>query len=89
MAEQTFGICGIGINLMQTKEEFEQQGLLYAGSLKSIWGREASKDQLLKNLSICLGDNLERLKQNPQEILTRYSACCITLGREVKYRIGK
>ena len=43
---------------------------------------------LLKNLSICLGDNLERLKQNPQEILTRYSACCITLGREVKIESG-
>ncbi len=80
----TSAICGIGVNLSQNKEYFDENGLYHASSLKIL--REIMSDteklaeMIVKEL-ICTYDMLKAEGKN--RIMLLYRPRCITIGREV------
>ena len=78
-------ICGFGVNLSQSAEEFEQAGLYHAASVLMQTGKEVSSSEMCA----CIMNNLEKLwceykSGGIDDILNRYSKMCVTLGKEVK-----
>lgn len=78
-----WAVCGIGLNLTQTREQLMQDGLEQAGSLQSVWGKAPDAEQVRQ----ALDEQLFALLGNPEigaeQILEQYSQVCITLGQEV------
>lgn len=75
-------VCGFGLNLTQTPEEFIQDGLPYAVSLKTACGREIRREEAAAALCTALGDVLRR---QADDILAEYRRRCINIGLEVSY----
>lgn len=84
--DQTWAaVAGIGINLNQEQESFDQAGLIYATSLKLQLGRPLKSLQLAAELL----NQLEHYYSMPfEEMLPLYRQRCITLGRQVRVLYG-
>lgn len=80
-------ICGIGINLRQSREFFESCGLEDASSLAEVFGKGTDfgqdfEQKLLEELSQALFYKLTDV--NGEQARQEYSNCCITLHKTVK-----
>lgn len=82
-AGRFWAVCGIGLNLTQTREQMVQDGLEQAGSVSSIWGKTLETEQFARALQQNLFGLLGSPEQKTQQILEEYSRVCITLGQEV------
>ncbi len=76
-------VCGIGLNLTQTREQLVQGGLEQAGSVSSIWGKTLEPECFRQTLDAHLFELLGNPEIHAEQILERYSQVCITLGQEV------
>lgn len=79
-------VCGIGINLHQTQNKFEQQQLTYATSL---W-LETQKNYTMEEILSGYLEEFNQLWKQYQKlgfvegILPQYQKHCITLGKQVR-----
>ncbi|MCH5325087.1 MAG: biotin--[acetyl-CoA-carboxylase] ligase [Eubacterium sp.] len=77
---QPFVICGMGLNVNQTAEFFEQADLYHAASLYSLSGEKNDKLALAEYVLKYLDELLDTDKET---VLEEYRRRCVTLGREV------
>ncbi len=81
-ATQPYIICGIGLNVNQSKEFFISGGLPNGASLYSLYGKKYDKNAI----AIAIAKKLcELLKADFSEILSLYKKLCITTGKWVKF----
>lgn len=78
-----FVIVGIGINCLQSREDFPEGIAAFAGSLKSVTGKEIDRSRLAAELIRSLYRMAQELLPRKDAILARYRKNCITLGREI------
>lgn len=79
-------VCGFGLNLTQTPEQFRKDGLPYAVSLKTIAGCEISREAAAASLCAALGETLRR---EAGDILREYRQKCVNIGKPVFYTRGE
>lgn len=78
-------ICGFGVNLTQSKEDFESSGLPHASSVLVQTGEKISSEDICSRVMNSLEALWNEYKDGGiDDILKRYSDVCITLGREVR-----
>lgn len=87
-------VCGIGVNLTQSKEFWQKAQLPYATSLEAsgIQPGEAAAERLAKELSaqFAPGGGLEAFRQKGFAALRQeYCAACVNLGRRVVFEGGE
>ena len=82
--ENVNAIIGIGVNLLQTAEEFAAHGLVYATSLRLATEKTFEPLPLAAKIAERLDINLAEYKENgfSGDLRTRYKTHCITLGHE-------
>lgn len=74
-------ICGIGVNLSQSRESFDAAGLPHAASVLQTAGIAPERDAL----ALGIAQRLRKLCNSGfAEIRSNYRDRCITLGREVR-----
>lgn len=79
---QPYIICGIGLNVNQSKEFFVSGGLTNGASLCSLYGKKYDK----KAIAIAIATKLsELIKADFKEILCIYKKLCITTGKMIKF----
>lgn len=76
-----FAVIGIGINCLQTTEDFPPELQNIAISLKTA-GHQPNMAHLAASL-ICALHKMSLQLQNPDSVMKRYRQDCITLGQEV------
>lgn len=83
---ETSIICGIGVNLTQTRKEFDAAGLPYAGSILSQTGQTVSRELMMHAVShfFSIYGDFHYDRGFNHELRDRYRERCITLGKEVK-----
>lgn len=74
-------ICGIGVNISQSRECFDAAGLTHAASLMQIAGIAPNRNELA--LAI-IGKLREHCKNGFPQIRECYRDRCLNLGREVR-----
>lgn len=77
-------VLGMGINLSQTRERFEAQGLDEIATSLAAEGYSVSREALASAVLEELEKMYRRFPEGKAEYLTRYRAHCLTLGRQVK-----
>ncbi|MBP3921866.1 MAG: biotin--[acetyl-CoA-carboxylase] ligase [Ruminiclostridium sp.] len=79
--DQSYVICGIGLNVNQGSEFFEENGLSDGASLCSLYGREFDKLEIglyiLRKTAVLQGMAFS-------EVIMMYRELCVTLGKSVK-----
>ena len=85
LGQSVYAVCGIGINVLQQKTDFTQDGLDHATSLLVETGIHHS----LSEVAAGVMTELERyydhyIAQGIDALLGEYEAACVTLGREVR-----
>lgn len=80
-------ILGVGVNVNQTLEEFDDQLRDKAGSLVMATGQSWDREALLEAVLNALDTRLEGWLQGDAD-LEGYRADCLTLGREVRVLRG-
>lgn len=88
--ERMSTIIGIGINLGQSREQFEAQGLPYAISLKEAFGKEPCAEELAEAIAI----EWQQMWSQYQDIQFEgfkdtYIEKCVTIGSEVNVITGE
>ena len=78
-----YAIIGIGINCCHTESDFPEDIRAIAASLSMVTGQHIDRSRLAAALMEALWDMDQHLLTGRDEILNRYRANCITLGREV------
>lgn len=78
-----FAVVGIGINCSQGSTDFPQEIRDIATSLRQVTGKEVSSAQLAAAILSSLHRMSDRLLSHREEILERYRADCVTLGKEI------
>ena len=79
-----YAVAGIGINLLQTGEEFKKRGLPNAGSVYMVSGRAPDMEHLVASIINKLEPLWQILNQDGFSALkSQYEKLCITVGREV------
>ena len=73
-------ICGIGVNISQTREFFQHAGIPHGGSLKMLTGIEPDRDTLAEDISKRL---YEYSRQGFPAIAEEYTSRCLTIGKQV------
>ncbi len=85
LGQTVYAVCGIGINVLQEKADFTQNGLDHATSLLVETQTRRSVDDVTAAVMIELERYYDRfIAQGIAVLLGEYEAACITLGREVK-----
>ena len=81
----TNAIIGIGINLLQTEDEFACHDLVYATSLLLATGTFHESIPLAAKIAACLEENICEYKKIgfAADLRKRYKSHCITLERDV------
>lgn len=74
-------ICGIGLNVNQSREFFVNSSLPNAASLYTITGRKYDKEQAAR---LILDNISELLECDGEYVLKEYISLCITLGKRVR-----
>ncbi len=74
-------VCGIGINVSQSEDYFEQAGLPNGGSIFSLTGEILERDPLFKRIA---GRVIFRSKTPFCECFDEYKSRVLNIGREVK-----
>ncbi len=86
--EPDYVVAGMGINMSQTAETFQAQGLGGIATSLALEGYPVEPNRL----AVCLLEALDRLNRDfPAEraaYLERYRAHCVTLGRRVSFDGG-
>ena len=83
--EPDYVVAGMGINMGQTAETFQAQGLGDIATSLAMEGYPVEQN----HLAVCLLEELDNLVRDfpgkRMEYLARYRACCVTLGRRVSF----
>ena len=74
-------ICGIGVNLSQTREHFDGIGLPHAASIRELTGITPDRNALALDIVRRLRELCTR---DFSEIRSEYASLCLTIGREVR-----
>lgn len=78
-------VTGIGVNVNQTTDFFEENNLHHATSLKLATGQDTDRFYLLEALLESLEENLLYAQnRNISDILTKWKKYCPHIGRKVK-----
>jgi BirA family transcriptional regulator, biotin operon repressor / biotin---[acetyl-CoA-carboxylase] ligase len=78
-------VCGIGVNVQQTPEQFVQSGLPYAGSILSETGRLLALDSVINALLNKFEVIYEEyLSTGFDQLKGRYEEHCVTLHKQVR-----
>ncbi len=84
-----FAVVGIGVNLEQTRDEFDLLDLVYATSLKLATGKSLEILPVAAEILYEFEQILDIFEKNSFEALREeYKNSCITLGREVRIISG-
>ena len=78
-----YAIIGIGINCCQEESDFPEDIRTVAGSLHTVTGKEIHRERVAAAIIDALYRMDEILLSNKDDILNRYRADCITLGKEI------
>lgn len=78
-----YAIIGIGINCCQTESDFPEDIRDIAGSLHSVTGKDIDRAKVAAAMADALYRTSRDLLTKKEQILNRYRADCITLGKEV------
>ena len=85
MGEETAAVCGIGVNLIQTAEDFARRQLPHGGSLLSECGvRLAPRELAVQVLAHCDRRIEQFFAQGLPSLLPAYRARSATLNRTVR-----
>lgn len=88
--QQQRTICGMGINLSQSREDFTRAGLPHAGSLAMLCGEPPSAETVAAAVCVALAGILKQAQQSGTAALLRaYAGRSATLGRQVRIINGK
>lgn len=83
-------VCGIGVNLLQGKEYFEEKGLPYGGSLFTQTNLKKQPEELLPLLLQQLEKVLNQYQtQGFEKLRKEYCSQCINIGRNVEILRGE
>lgn len=74
-------ICGVGVNLSQTRAHFDGIGLPHAASIEQVAGIVPDRQALARDIVRRL---TELCRKDFVEIREEYSSLCLTTGREVR-----
>ena len=85
MTDDFFAVAGMGVNLTQTAEEFEAQGLANAGSLSMLTGKAVSVGEM----AAAVLNRLEPLwevyyAEGFSPLRGAYEARCLTIGKAIR-----
>lgn len=84
-----FAVIGIGVNLAQTREDFDCLGLVYATSLKLATGKSFEILPVAYGILNKFEPIIEDFqKKGFEAIREKYKKRCVTLGREVRVISG-
>ena len=78
-----YAIIGIGVNCCQEEPDFPEDIRSIAGSLHTVTGETIHREKVAAAIVDALYRMSERLLTDKDNILNRYKADCITLGKEV------
>lgn len=78
-----YAIIGIGINCCQEESDFPEDIRTVAGSLHTVTGKKIHRERVAAAIIDALYRMDEILLSNKDDILNRYRADCITLGKEI------
>ncbi len=85
LGDQIRTVCGVGINLTQTPEEFQKEDLPHAVSLATVCPEIPSVEDILETFARSLEAVLETLRQGDRDtLLVTYARHSATLGRAVR-----
>lgn len=83
--EPDYVVAGMGINMYQTAETFQSQGLGHIATSLALEGYRVEPNRL----AVCLLEELDKLVRDfpakREDYLERYRAHCVTLGRRVRF----
>lgn len=83
-----YAVVGIGVNGGQKTEDFPPELRDMAGSLSMIAGEQIDRNALAAAMVKALAGMSQSLLTGKKEIMERYRADCITIGREVSVQRG-
>lgn len=85
MDRRAMVVCGIGINLLQSREWFDSMNLPYAGSVFSQTGKRLSLERVAEDFLVKFEECFDRWQSEgfSTAFLGDYEKRCITCGREV------
>ena len=88
--QQQRTVCGMGINLTQSQEDFTREGLPHAGSLAMLCNDPPPAEMVAAAVCGALAEILKQTQQNGVAALLRaYAERSATLGRQVRILNGK
>lgn len=79
----SYAVIGIGLNCCQREADFPEDIRSMAGSLHSVTGRPIDRSRVAAAMMDALYRMSETLLTEKEDMLTRYRAGCITLGKEI------
>lgn len=77
-------ICGIGINLTQSRHLLSEQGLPDATSLLLETGTAPDFEKTSRNVLAAMENRLEQSRASSQALLSDYHRRCDTLGQDIR-----
>lgn len=84
-SHSAFAVAGIGVNLSQTREEFDALGLVYATSLELATGARIEKTRFAAMILNEFEPLYEKFAQSGfSAIRENYKSYCVTLGKRVR-----
>lgn len=83
--DELYVVCGMGVNLLETKEEFTRLGLEHATSVYQESGKRLDLPETAAAILNALEGYYERLLQGGFDaLLDEYRAACVTVGADVR-----
>ena len=77
-------VIGIGLNVNQDSEDFQQKGLKFGSSLKIATGKKYNRQRILACILKYLDRNLElAFNKGEQEIMNKWRKYCPYIGEEI------
>ena len=83
-----YAVVGIGINCRQQSEDFDESIRNMACSARMVAGRDMDRNLLAAKMVRSLAEMDAKLLSDRAQMLERYRADCITLGREISILRG-
>jgi BirA family transcriptional regulator, biotin operon repressor / biotin---[acetyl-CoA-carboxylase] ligase len=81
-------VCGIGVNLLQTENFFEESGIPHGASIKMLTGITPQPDQvaaaILNRFEKTYAEFSQGQESTNSVFFEAYNALCVTLGKEIK-----
>jgi BirA family biotin operon repressor/biotin-[acetyl-CoA-carboxylase] ligase len=78
-----YAIIGIGLNCCQKESDFPEEIRSIAASVHSVTGKAIQRELVAAAMMDAFYRMSEKLLSDKAEILDRYRADCITLGKEI------